>query len=57
MPTLVIDKAYAGGIGIPIRYYGLATHANTLAPLAVVFMICLWRFPSIRVGSIISLGC
>ncbi|MDQ3185492.1 MAG: O-antigen ligase family protein [Pseudomonadota bacterium] len=46
MPTVVIDKAYVGGIlGVPIRYYGLATHANTLGPLAVVFMICLWRFP------------
>ncbi|SFH17807.1 O-antigen ligase [Nitrosospira sp. Nsp14] len=46
IPTVVIDKGYAGGIlGIPIRYYGLATHANTLGPLAVVFMICLWRFP------------
>lgn len=45
MPTLVIEKAYTGGIGIPMRYYGLATHANTLGPLAVAFMICLWRFP------------
>ena len=46
IPTVVIDKGYAGGIlGIPIRYYGLAAHANTLGPLAVVFMICLWRFP------------
>lgn len=45
MPTLVMDKGYTGGLGIPIRYYGLATHANTLGPLAVGFMICLWRFP------------
>lgn len=44
-PTLVMDTGYSGGLGIPIRYYGLATHANTLGPLAVVFMICLWRFP------------
>ncbi len=46
IPTVVIDRGYAGGIlGIPIRYYGLATHANTLGPLAVAFMVCLWRFP------------
>ncbi|MBU1397251.1 MAG: O-antigen ligase family protein [Gammaproteobacteria bacterium] len=45
-PGLVIEKGYLGGIpGIPFRYYGLATHANTMGPLTVVFMICLWRFP------------
>ena len=46
MPELVIQKGYSTGLpGLSIRYYGLATHANTLGPLAVAFMICLWRFP------------
>ncbi|MEO8768070.1 MAG: O-antigen ligase family protein [Nitrosospira sp.] len=45
IPKVVMDTGYSGGLGIPIRYYGLATHANTLGPLAVVLMICLWRFP------------
>ena len=45
-PGAVIEFAYTGGLpGITFRYYGLATHANTLGPLAITFMIVLWRFP------------
>ena len=46
IPSVVIQTGYVGGmLGFPFRYYGLATHANTMGPLALVFMICLWRFP------------
>ncbi len=46
MPSVVIQAGYTGGLpGLSFRYYGLATHANTMGPLALVFMICLWRFP------------
>lgn len=46
IPSVVIQSGYAGGLpGISFRYYGLATHANAMGPLALVFMICLWRFP------------
>jgi O-antigen ligase len=46
MPELVIQNNYSTGLpGLSIRYFGLATHANTLGPLAIAFMICLWRFP------------
>jgi O-antigen ligase len=43
---MVIEHSYAGGLpGLSIRYYGLAPHANTIAPLAIAFMLCLWRYP------------
>jgi exopolysaccharide production protein ExoQ len=46
IPSVVIQSGYPGGLpGLPFRYFGLATHANTMGPLALVFMICLWRFP------------
>ena len=46
IPSVVVQIGYAGVLpGISFRYYGLATHANTMGPLALVFMICLWRFP------------
>ena len=45
-PGTVLDYGYAGFLpGIGFRYYGLATHANTIGPLAVTFMICLWHMP------------
>ncbi len=46
IPSVVVQTGYAGGLpGISFRYYGLVTHANAMGPLALVFMICLWRFP------------
>lgn len=46
IPDAAIQSGYVDGLAIfPFRYYGLASHANTLGPLAIVFMICLWRFP------------
>ena len=44
-PSAVIEFGYAGLPGLNFRYYGLATHANTMGPLAIAFMIVLWRFP------------
>ena len=43
--SMVIERGYAGFLpGVTFRYYGLATHANTMGPLAIAFMICLgWR--------------
>lgn len=46
MPSTVIEKGYSGWLpGLSFRYHGLATHANTMGPLAVAFILCLWRFP------------
>lgn len=46
IPEAVIEKEYYGILpGLSIRYHGLGTHANGLAPVAVTLMICLWRFP------------
>lgn len=46
MPVTVIEKGYTGGLpGLSFRYHGLSTHANTMGPLAIAFMLCLWRFP------------
>lgn len=45
-PAMVIEFGYSAGLpGVSFRYYGLATHANTIGPLAIALMICLWRFP------------
>jgi O-antigen ligase len=46
IPSVVVQTGYGGGLpGFSFRYYGLTTHANAMGPLALVFMICLWRFP------------
>lgn len=46
MPDRVIEHGYAGFLpGLDFRYYGLATHANTIGPLAVTFLICVWHMP------------
>ncbi len=61
-PAMVIERGYSGGLpGLSIRYYGLATHANTMGPLIIAFAICLWGFPfkltSINIGAwILSAG-
>lgn len=47
MPDMVFQKGY-GGISLPglkARYWGLATHANSLGPLAVVFLMLIWYLP------------
>jgi O-antigen ligase len=45
-PELVLSKGYVGLIpGLSVRYAGLSSHANTLGPLVVVFLLCLWREP------------
>ncbi|MFN0159982.1 MAG: O-antigen ligase family protein [Burkholderiales bacterium] len=45
-PTAVIEFGFAAALpGFSFRYYGLATHANTMGPLTVALMVILWRFP------------
>lgn len=45
-PNMVINKNYHGLIPLlTIRYAGLANHANSLGPMVVVFLLCLWRKP------------
>jgi len=47
MPDLVLQRNYQG-ISIPgvhVRYWGLATHANSLGPLAGIFLMLLWNDP------------
>jgi len=47
MPDMVFQKGYAG-ISLPgfkARYWGLATHANSLGPLAAVFLLLIWNNP------------
>lgn len=45
-PNMVIMKNYHGLLPfLNIRYAGLASHANVLGPMVVVFLLCLWRKP------------
>lgn len=45
-PALVIQPNYKGLIpGLSFRYWGLSPHANSLGPLAVIFILCLWTEP------------
>ncbi|MFU8790001.1 MAG: O-antigen ligase family protein [Methylobacter sp.] len=45
-PEMVIDRHYQGLIpGFNLRYCGLSSHANSFAPLIVVFLMCLWDKP------------
>jgi exopolysaccharide production protein ExoQ len=45
-PEMVLSKGYIGLIpGLHIRYAGLCSHANSLGPLIVVFMLCLRHRP------------
>jgi exopolysaccharide production protein ExoQ len=44
-PTQVLELGYHGLIPFMPRYAGLASHANTLGPLTVVCLLCLWHRP------------
>lgn len=45
-PDLVMQTNYHGLIPkLSLRYAGLSNHANSMGPLCVVFMMCLWRLP------------
>ncbi|MCC7596617.1 O-antigen ligase family protein [Janthinobacterium sp. FW305-129] len=45
-PNMVFNKNYHGLIPfLSVRYAGLASHANGLGPMAVAFLLCLWRKP------------
>ncbi|KAB8041453.1 O-antigen ligase family protein [Janthinobacterium aquaticum] len=45
-PNMVANKGYHGFVpGVSIRYAGLASHANSLGPMVVVFLLCLLRKP------------
>ena len=44
-PDAVIERNYAGLPGLKFRYYGLATHANTMGPMAMTALVLLWRYP------------
>jgi len=45
-PDIVMERHYTGLVPmLSIRYGGLANHPNSLGPLAVVFMLCLWSRP------------
>ncbi|WUR14821.1 O-antigen ligase family protein [[Empedobacter] haloabium] len=42
----VLMTGYHGIIPfLTVRYAGLASHANTLGPLTVIFLLCLWHRP------------
>lgn len=44
VPSMVVQSGYSGGI-FPLRYWGLGSHANTLSPLIVLMLCCLWHQP------------
>jgi exopolysaccharide production protein ExoQ len=45
-PHMVLARNYSGLIpGLNVRYAGLATHPNTLGPVVIVFLTCLWSKP------------
>lgn len=46
MPDLVLQKGYSGIIpGFSYRYWGLASHANNIGPLAIFFFLMLCWLP------------
>lgn len=46
MPDLVLQKGYVGFIpGFSYRYWGLASHANNIGPLAIFFFLVLCWLP------------
>lgn len=47
-PAIVLQQGYTEGL-MSIRYWGLATHPNTLSPLIVCMLCCLWVEPFQRV--------
>ena len=46
-PEMVLSRNYYQGLipGFSVRYAGLADSANTLGPVVVVFLLCLWSRP------------
>jgi exopolysaccharide production protein ExoQ len=45
-PEMVLTRNYAGLIpGLTVRYAGLGPHPNSLGPMAIVFLLCLWSLP------------
>jgi O-antigen ligase len=46
-PEIVMSNSYVEGLipGLTYRYAGLLSHANSLGPLTVVFLLCLWSRP------------
>lgn len=48
-PTHVLNFAYHGLVPYLPRYAGLAPHANTMGPLVVVYLLCLWDRPFERI--------
>lgn len=45
-PSLVLQGNYLGILpGLHYRYWGLSPHANSMGPLMVVFLTCLWTEP------------
>ncbi len=45
-PNMVLVNNYHGLLPfLNIRYAGLASHANVLGPMVVVYLLCLWRKP------------
>lgn len=46
MPDLVLQKGYSGFVpGLTFRYWGLASHANNIGPLAIAFFLLMWWHP------------
>ncbi len=43
-PGIVLQRGYSDGY-LPIRFWGLGTHANTLSPLIVCMLCCVWHQP------------
>ncbi|MBA5690088.1 O-antigen ligase family protein [Rugamonas apoptosis] len=45
-PELVMSHNYYGILpGVHVRFAGLSPHANSLGPMALVFLLCLWHTP------------
>lgn len=48
-PGIAIQRGYTGLIpGIAFRYWGLGIHANTVGPLALLFLLLTWHQPFAR---------
>jgi O-antigen ligase len=46
-PELVVQFRYTEGLipGVSLRYWGLGSHANSLGPLALLFLLCIAHRP------------
>lgn len=45
-PTLALQTNYIGIIpGFHYRYWGLSAHANSMGPMVIAFLLCLWFVP------------